>query len=390
VRVREDDARALLRSAFVTGNRAPPSILVRLYTAMKPATGGRTTTIDRLTTVLSYGALLLLGYLMFRIAEPFLVPLAWSAILAIFFTPIHKRIQRKYRPTPAAFVSTAAVTVLLIVPAILVLVFAARQAIEATTKVQDALTDPDRNLQVHVMAWIQAHLPSGWQLSNFSQTLRQAAERAGSFLAGNLGGLLKNLVTFFVDLFILIFSLFFMFRDGDQVVRGVRHLLPFDESIQRDMLSESEDLIFASVAVGLVIALLQGLLGGLAFTIGGISSPIFWAVVIAFFSLVPVVGSALIWVPAALWLGFSGHWGKGLVILIICGAVAGVADNIIRPLLLRNRTRLNELLLFIGVLGGLQVFGLLGLVAGPTIVAAAMGVFQVYMDRRDEIERREA
>jgi predicted PurR-regulated permease PerM len=102
------------------------------------------------------------------------------------------------------------------------------------------------------------------------------------------------------------------------------------------------------------------------------------------------VGSALIWVPAALWLGFSGHWGKGLAILIICGAVAGVADNIIRPLLLRNRTRLNELLLFIGVLGGLQVFGLLGLVAGPTIVAAAMGVFQVYMDRRDEVERREA
>ncbi|MBV9888306.1 MAG: AI-2E family transporter, partial [Acidobacteria bacterium] len=238
--------------------------------------------------------------------------------------------------------------------------------------------------------WIHAHLPAAWQDWDFTQPIRQGAERIAAFIAANFAGLLKNLTAFFVDLFIVIFSLFFMFRDGESIVRGVRHLIPFDESIQTDMLSESRDLIFASVAVGLVIACLQGLLGGLAFTIGGIPSAVFWGVIMAFFSLVPVVGSALIWVPAALWLGFSGHWGKGITILVICGAVAGTADNIIRPLLLRNRTRLNELLLFIGVLGGLEVFGLLGLVAGPTIVAAAMGVFRVYMDRRDAVATQEA
>jgi predicted PurR-regulated permease PerM len=174
-----------------------------------------------------------------------------------------------------------------------------------------------------------------------------------------------------------------MFRDGDGIVRGVRHLMPFDESIQRDMLNESKDLIFASVAVALVIAAMQGLFGALAFAIGGIATPVFWGVIIAFFSLVPVVGSALIWVPAALWLGFHSHWGRAMVIVAICGGVAGIADNIVRPLLLRNRTHLNELLLFIGVLGGLDVFGLLGIVAGPTIIAAAMGVFRVYMERSD-------
>jgi len=95
-------------------------------------------------------------------------------------------------------------------------------------------------------------------------------------------------------------------------------------------------------------------------------------------------------VPAGLWLIFNGHWGKGIAVVGICGGVASVADNIVRPLLLRNRTRLNELLLFIGVLGGLGVFGLLGLVAGPTIIAAAMAVFRVYMDHRDEAALREA
>jgi predicted PurR-regulated permease PerM len=356
---------------------------------MKPVIVSKTTS-DRLTTVLSYGTLLLLIYLVYLIAAPFLVPLAWSAVLAIFFYPLHERIEKRVRPTQAALLSTLAVTLLLIVPAIVVLVFATRQALVASAQIQSAVLDPDKALSVHAIAWIRNHLPYELQAMDFSQPLKQAAERVATFLAGNFAGLVKNLAAFFLDLFIVIFALFFMFRDGDSVVRGVRHLLPFDESIQTDMLSESKDLIFASVAVGLIIAGLQGFLGGVAFTIGGVPTALFWGVLMAFFSLVPVVGSALIWVPAALWLGFTGHWGKAITVLAICGGVASVADNIIRPVLLRNRTRLNELLLFIGVLGGLEAFGLLGLVAGPTIVAAAMGVFRVYMDRRDAVAAQEA
>jgi predicted PurR-regulated permease PerM len=357
---------------------------------MKPTSPALKTTSDRLTTVLSYGALLLLIYLVYRITEPFLVPLAWSAVLSIFFYPMYERIEKRMNPTRAALVSTVGVTLVLIVPAIVVLVLATRQAIVASARIQSAVMDPDKALPMHAAAWVRAHLPSEWQDADFSAPLRQAAAKVGAFLAGNFAGLVKNLAAFFVDLFIVIFSLFFMFRDGDSVVRGVRHLVPFDDSIQTEMLQESKDLIFASVAVGLVIAGIQGLLGGMAFTIGGIPTAVFWGVLMAFFSLVPVVGSALIWGPAALWLGLSGHWGKAATVLVICGGVAAVADNIIRPLLLRNRTRLNELLLFIGVLGGLEVFGLLGLVAGPTIVAAAMGVFRVYMDRRDAMATPEA
>jgi predicted PurR-regulated permease PerM len=350
---------------------------------MTPTNFPTKTTSDRLTTVLSYGALLLLIYLVFRIVEPFLEPLAWSGVLAVFFYPAHKRIIRRLRPNRAALVSTLGVTLLLIVPALVVLVYTARQAIDATAQLQATLMDPEKALPTHALAWIRHQLPHAWQGTDFSGPLRQGAERIATFLASRLAGLVRNLFNFLVDLFIVIFALFFMFRDGDEIVRGAGHLLPFDEGIQEEMLRESRDLIFASVAVALVIAVLQGVLGGLAFTVGGISSPIFWAVLIAFFSLVPVVGSALIWVPGALFLAFSGHWGRALVVVVICGGVAGVADNIVRPLLLRNRTHLNELFLFLGVLGGLEVFGLLGLVIGPTIVAAAMGVFRVYVEHRD-------
>jgi predicted PurR-regulated permease PerM len=344
------------------------------------------TTSDQVTTVLSYGALLLLGYLVYEITAPFLVPLAWSAVVAIFFYPLHQKVLKRFKPNSAALLSTLGVTLLLIVPALLVLFYTARQAIDAGAKAQVVLQSPDTAVPTQALDWLKRHLPDSLQDVDLADTARAGAARVGGFLAAKVGGLVRNIFSFFLDLFVLLFALFFMFRDGEDVARAVRHFLPFDASIQEDMMRESRELIFASVAVGLLIASIQGALGGLAFTLAGIGTAIFWGVLIGFFSLVPVVGSALVWVPAALWLAFTGHIGSGLLVAAICGLVAGVADNIVRPLLLRNRTHLNELLLFISVLGGIEVFGLLGLVAGPTIVAAAMGVFRVYMQHRDELE----
>jgi predicted PurR-regulated permease PerM len=356
---------------------------------MKATPTAETTTSGRLTTVLSYGAILLLGYLVFLIAAPFFVPLAWSAVLAIFFYPLHERILRKMKPSWAAVISTAGATLLLIVPALVVLVLTAREALEATSRLQSVLAvhgqGPMEPIALRIEDWLLMKMPASWRNVSVTQPLQEAAGKVASFVGSAFAGLLRNTVTFFVDLFILIFALFFMFRDGDAVVRGVRHLLPFDEQIQTEMLEESKDLIFASVAVGLLLAAIQGVLGGFSFALVGISAPIFWGVLIAFLSLVPVVGSALIFVPVCLWLLLNGDWGKALIVIGICGGVSTVADNVVRPLLLRNRTRLNELLLFIGVLGGVESFGLLGLVIGPTIIAAAMGVFRVYMDHRDEL-----
>jgi predicted PurR-regulated permease PerM len=344
-------------------------------------------TTDRLTTLLSYGALLLLLYLVYLIFRPFFAPLLWSAVLAIFFYPLYERLLRNMSPNRAALLSTLAVTFLLIVPSLFILYYTARQGVDATARIQAALLARGNGTEQSIMAtvevWARNHLPEPLQSINIEDRLQEGVERFGTFVASSIGALLKNLLNFFVALFLMIFTLFFMLRDGDSVVRALRHLLPFDPEIQNDMMKESRELIFASVAVALIIAVIQGVLGGVAFRITGLPTAVFWGVVIAFCSLIPVVGSALVWLPASLWLLFSGHWGKAIVVLAICGGISSVADNIVRPLLLSNRTRLNDLLLFIGVIGGLEAFGLLGLVAGPTIVAAAMGVFRVYMERNE-------
>jgi len=348
-----------------------------------------TTTSDRLTTVLSYGALLLLGYLVVLIVGPFAIPLAWSAVLAIFLYPVYLWVEKRSSPTWAAVLCTVGVTLLLILPVLLVLMYAGREAIDASSMIRQSLNSGSALIPLERAKTFREHLPASMQDIDIVGPLRQGAERIATFIASRLGNLLKNLFAFFVNLVILLFALFFMFRDGEKILRAVRHLIPFEREIQEEMLHESRDLIFASVAVALLIAAIQGFLGGVAFELTGLPAPVFMGVLIAFFSIVPVVGSALVWAPAVLWLGFQGHWGKALVVLAISGGVATVADNIVRPLLLRNRTRLNDLLLFISILGGLDAFGLLGLVIGPTVVAAALGVFRVYMEHREQVEEAE-
>jgi predicted PurR-regulated permease PerM len=360
------------------------------YITSMTQTNRNTTMNDRLTSVLAYGVLILLGYLVFLILAPFFTPIAWSAVLAIFFSPFYHRLTRHYSPTWAALICTLGVTTLLILPVTLCLIYATREAMEASTQIRAALSSGGNLMPVRLTDLLRNHLPESWQNVDITGPFRQGEEKIASYLASQIGSLVKDLFSFFVSNLILIFALFFMFRDGQQVVRAVRHLLPFESRVREEMLRESRDLIFASVAVALVMAAMQGVLGGLAFQLSGLTAPIFMGVLIAFFSVVPVVGSSLIWFPASLWLGFTGHWGKALLVFMLCGVVATIADNLVRPLLLHNRSRLNELLLFLSILGGLSVFGLLGLVIGPTIVAAALGILQVQVETQEQLEKESA
>ena len=192
-----------------------------------------TTTSDRLTTVLSYGALLLLGYLVIEIISPFLVPLAWSAVMAIFFSPLYFNLRKRFSPTRAALISTLAVTILLIVPVIMVLLYATREAIDSSAKIQAMVASGASLAPNDAMAWIRTHLPEAVQNVDIIGALRQAAEKIASYMASNFGSLLKNAFSFVMNLFILLFALFFMFRDGEAILRGVRHMIPFEQDLQR-------------------------------------------------------------------------------------------------------------------------------------------------------------
>ena len=350
---------------------------------MNGAPSTNATTSDRLTTVLSYGVLLLLLYLVFRIYEPFLSALGWAAILVIFFYPMHRWLAGRFSESRAAVLSTLAVTILLIVPSIVVTTLFVREAVAISRGVQHSLVEQHAPAIAKSWSWIARHVPGLDPNADVFDMLEQGIEKQAGFLAERLGTVLRNIAAFIFDLFVMIFAMFYFFRDAGHIIRGVRSILPFDAEHRETMLTQARDLISASVTTSLIVAAIQGVLGGLGFAIVGLPTPVFWGVAMAFFSLVPVVGSGLIFVPASLWLGFTGHWGRAILLLLICAVVSTVVDNVVRPLLLGGRTELSGLVIFISVVGGVGLFGMLGLVLGPILVATAAGVLNVYMDKTE-------
>ncbi len=331
----------------------------------------------RLGAVLFYGIVIILAYLAFRVFEPFLVPLAWAAVLVVVFYPWHERLERRLGRTWAAATSTMAVTLILVVPMIFVMTAFVRQGLAAARWGEQALAAGHLAWANNAWAWVQRHVP-GETPGDLGTVLRQAGERLAGFLAGELSTVVRNVAGFLFDLVVMLLAMSYLFRDADSVLARLRQALPFEERQRERMISEAHGLIFASVTSSLVAAAVNGVVGGSAFAIAGIGTPIFWGVVMGFCSLLPLVGSAIIWVPAAVGLMFHGSVGRGILVIALCAGVVGVVDNVVRPWLISGRARLSGLVVFISVLGGISVFGLLGVVLGPIVVATATSVLDIY------------
>jgi predicted PurR-regulated permease PerM len=162
-------------------------------------------------------------------------------------------------------------------------------------------------------------------------------------------------------------------------------VLPFEPSFRDKRIAEASHLVRASISAGLIVAIVQGAVGGIAFAILGLGAPIFWGVMMAFFALLPL-GAWVIWAPVSGWLLFTGQTGRGIALIVIGAGVVGLIDNILRPVLMSDRSKMNGLLMFISLLGGIATFGLLGLVLGPIIMATTISFVDAYAtERRDGI-----
>ena len=331
---------------------------------------------DRVTTVFFYGIVALFGYLFFRILSPFFTPLGWAMALAIFVYPWHERLVPRYGNSAAAAMSTLVVTLLIVGPGLVIFTGFAQES-------RAALSAVDRDsfagqLALLEGAWdrIRGVIP-GAQTLDLGSVISDIVTKAGGFLASRIGGLLANIVVLLFQLFVTLFALFFFLRDADRIMVELRSALPFEDVRRERMIRQTRDIVYASIAAGLMIASLQGLAGGLVFALLGLGAPMFWGVVMGFLALFPLVGTWVVWVPAAIWLLSTGQVVKGIV-LIAAGVAISSIDNFLRPIILSGRTQMNGLLMFISLLGGASVFGLLGLVLGPLVTAIVIGLFEAY------------
>jgi predicted PurR-regulated permease PerM len=335
---------------------------------------------QRFFSVLYYGVVALLFYLAYRIFEPFLVPLGWAAVLAVCFWPLHQRLKARLGISRAAAASTAGVALLLIIPALfLVGGFVQQGSLVAgnISAAQSAGHSPVSEAIDRADAWLHENFPSVAQLHPLD-SLRQAAQNAASLLVGKAAVVAEGAAVLLLNCFIVVFALFFMFRNADAIVDRIRALLPFEARQSEAMLAQARDLIFASVTASLLIGAIQGVLGGVCFALAGLPAPLFWGAVMCLLSLLPVIGAWLVWVPAAIWLFLRGEVGHAMLLAGVCGVAAGTLDYFVRPLLLSGRSQMGALLLMLSVLGGISVFGILGFILGPIVVALVSSIMDAY------------
>jgi predicted PurR-regulated permease PerM len=246
--------------------------------------------------------------------------------------------------------------------------------------VQDALSQGRLAWVERAWATFERRIPAAVNIdvaAMATDTLRNSV----TFLMTQSGSAFRNVAGFVVDLVLALFATFFLLRDGNSIMSGVRRLLPMEEATREEMIARTRDLISAGVIASGVVAGVQGLLGGVAFAAVGIDAPVFWGVVMAFFCVLPF-GAWIVWLPAAALLAIGGAITRAIILAVIGLGVISMVDNVLRPMLLSGHARMNGLVIFVSLLGGLNVFGPLGLVLGPIIVVTALALLTTHINDR--------
>ena len=335
-----------------------------------------TTGTERFAQLLFYTLVLLMGYLAYVVIRPFLAPLAWAAVCAMTFHRMSLRLAGRMGPNGAALLTTLLAAVIIVAPAVVLVSVLAREVPQLIDYVQQAsLTAPDRIERV----WEVVRRRSPMTLpADPASLLREGVQRAVAFLAPRAGAMVADVFAMLGSLFVMLFALFFLLRDYRALGQRVRNLLPLPERERERLIAETRDLVIASVGAGLLVAAAQGAIGGLTYWLLGIGAPVVWGVAMALCALIPLVGSALVWAPTALWLVLSGDVGRGVILIVVGVFGIGMVDNILRPLLLSGRTSASGLVIFLGLLGGVSAFGFIGLVLGPIILVTAGNLLTVF------------
>jgi predicted PurR-regulated permease PerM len=315
-------------------------------------------------------------YLCWLMLQPFVDVLLWGAVLAFVAGPANRRLRgRGYSAEASAIVTTALVVLVVLLPLTLVTAAVVRQGAEAAQGLHAGvvkLLDPQSGLFQKIDRYFDLDPVRD------PKVLASKLGAIGGAVASRSLGLIGGVVGGIVQVFFVLFTLYYLLRDSERIMPALRRSLPLSEEQAGTIFRRTGDVISASVNGVLLIAAAQGFLGFVAFLIVGLPSPLLWGVVMFLLSTIPMAGAAIVWAPAAVYLAVTGHWGRAIFLAAWGAIVIGLVDNLLRPKLVGQRAKLHELIIFFAVLGGLQVFGVLGLFVGPVVAAIGLALMDVF------------
>lgn len=312
----------------------------------------------------------------------FLMAIFLAGLFSALAHPVYRRFERWYRGRRAlASLTTLTLVVLFVLLPLSALTgVVANQALKvgnsAKPWVQQQIAAPDALAErLRALPLVDTVLP-------YRETvLQKAGELVGSisgFLLNRLSAFTIGTVNALITVLVLLYTMFFFLMDGDRLLRKILYYLPLEDRDEQRLMERFTSVARATIKGTAVIGILQGGLAGVAFAVAGIPSAVFWAVVMVVLSVVPGIGTVLVWLPAAVILAVSGHLIKGAALALFCALVVGSLDNVLRPILVGKDTQMHELLIFFGTLGGILMFGVTGFIIGPIIAALFVTVWDIY------------
>lgn len=325
-------------------------------------------------------------YFVFRIFQPFLLPISLAAVLATLCYPVFDWTCQRLRNKRswAALLTCVWVTASIIIPFVILLILLTGEVTEVYQQFQRRLESGD--WQVFLTLQDKPYIRP------FAEWLRQNVDLGEIDLIGSLGAALQQVSLFFlrqstailsglfrvtVDFLIMLVCMFFLFRDGNRLMEVLKTWIPLSENFNRVIFKKFQEVSSATVIGTLLAALAQGVSGGLLYWLIGIPNALLWGCLTALFSLLPVVGTGIVWVPWAIFFFLTGSWIQG-IILVVGGLLVGMLDNVLKAILIEGRAEMHTLIVFLAIMGGIGYFGIVGMIFGPIIVALALTFLELY------------
>ena len=323
--------------------------------------------------------------LFLAVTWPFFKPLLLGALLAGLFHPLYRWITRLFggRRSLGAAVTLLVLLVLGLGPLSAFLGIVLQQALTMSDQAIPWLTQHlGAASTFNVQEWLVKKFPAlAKYMPSQEQLLEQvgtAAKTAGAFLVAFASRMTTTTAAFLLNLFVMLYAMFFFFRDGDKILERIFYYTPLSDEDKTRMLTQFASITRATVKGTLVIGIIQGALAGIAFWVAGIEGAALWGTIMTILAIIPGIGAALVWVPAAIILFVTGQHLTAILLATWCAAVVGTVDNFLRPMLVGRDAKMPDLLILIGTLGGLFLFGLIGFIVGPIVCGLFLTVWDIY------------
>lgn len=315
--------------------------------------------------------------------KPFFAPLLWACIIAVLFHPVQVWLEHRWgnRPNLTALTTLTACVVLVVIPVLLLLSSFVQEGIRVAQQISAGDIQPGQYVDQ-----IRAAFPAAQVLlERFDISMETVRENAAGIAVTVSQFMMQNALSagigtanFLLKLALMLYVAYFLIRDGRALVEHLVEALPLGDERERMLFQKFAEVARATVKGNVVVAMVQGALGGLIFWILGLPAPILWGVVMAVLSLIPAVGAGLVWLPASIYLYAVGSFVPATVLLLYGVLVIGLADNVLRPILVGRDTKLPDWMVLLSTLGGLSLFGINGFVVGPLIAVLFIAFWQIF------------